>query len=226
MTDSDNLTPEAINALRHEFVVGEDSSGNDITGWLSTLVWNTRNNYLMWPDSTFSAKQVRMLVEGFMAEIERLKKAEKALASWEPTTATPCPNSDGDEDSIASRRLLWWSENYADSGGGGTLAQQLKSCAYVVTKRLEKAEKALGSAYRCLLLFDAGEHLAHDCVSIKRCADALKVETEPTPERCRFEFPLPSWMSPDQDDPCRCDLLEGHKGDHSCEHLKPYQVEA
>lgn len=28
----------------------------------------------------------------------------------------------------------------------------------------------------------------------------------------------PSWMSPDQYDPCRCELPNGHDGDHRCEH--------
>jgi len=38
--------------------------------------------------------------------------------------------------------------------------------------------------------------------------------------RCKHEFPLPGWMSPDQEDPCRCDLPTGHEGAHSCEHLR------
>lgn len=74
----DDITPEAINALLHEYVVGETRSGQPITGWLSTLVWNTRNNYLAFPESTFEAKQVRMLVEGFMAEIAELREAVDA----------------------------------------------------------------------------------------------------------------------------------------------------
>lgn len=49
-----------INALRTTY---ED------TGWLSTLVFNTRNSYLAFSQVTFSAAQVRMLVEGFLAEL-------------------------------------------------------------------------------------------------------------------------------------------------------------
>lgn len=30
----------------------------------------------------------------------------------------------------------------------------------------------------------------------------------------------PSWMSPDQYDPCRCDLPRGHEGPHECEHSR------
>lgn len=55
---------EAINALRTTF---ED------TGWLSTLVWNTRNNYLGVPGHTFTGAQMRMVVEGFLAEIASLR---------------------------------------------------------------------------------------------------------------------------------------------------------
>lgn len=40
-----------------------------------------------------------------------------------------------------------------------------------------------------------------------------------TAARCTHEFPLPWWMSPDQESPCRCTLDLGHDGDHSCEHL-------
>jgi hypothetical protein len=39
-------------------------------------------------------------------------------------------------------------------------------------------------------------------------------------KRCSHLFPLPGWMSRDQDDPCRCDLDAGHEGAHSCEHLR------
>lgn len=38
--------------------------------------------------------------------------------------------------------------------------------------------------------------------------------------RCPHEFPLPSWMGPEQDSPCRCDLPVGHIGDHSCRHVR------
>lgn len=64
--EPDWFTPDDINALRTEY--GEDGG----MGWLSTLVWNTRNNYLAMPDCTFSATQMRMVVEGFMAELMAL----------------------------------------------------------------------------------------------------------------------------------------------------------
>ena len=39
-------------------------------------------------------------------------------------------------------------------------------------------------------------------------------------DRCPYEFPLPSWMGKDQDEPCRCDLGVGHTIPHSCPHLR------
>ena len=42
----------------------------------------------------------------------------------------------------------------------------------------------------------------------------------PDDARCTFTWPLPWWMGPEQDDPCRCDLPAGHAGDHSCEHIR------
>lgn len=43
--------------------------------------------------------------------------------------------------------------------------------------------------------------------------------TDPDP-RCRGTLgSRPSWMSPDQYDPCRCRLDRGHDGPHWCEHL-------
>jgi hypothetical protein len=54
-------------------------------------------------------------------------------------------------------------------------------------------------------------------------------ETLPQPQppdpRCRYTFPLPRWMGPDQDDPCRCDLPAGHDGGHSCAHLRRENAE-
>lgn len=66
-TDAPMSETDAINALRHEY----DLNGH--TGWLSTLVWNTRNNYLAWPDGKIEARAVRMIVEGFLAEIATLR---------------------------------------------------------------------------------------------------------------------------------------------------------
>jgi hypothetical protein len=41
--------------------------------------------------------------------------------------------------------------------------------------------------------------------------------------RCTYTFPLPWWMSPDQEDPCRCERGAGHDDDlgHLCEHTTP-----
>jgi len=55
---------QAINALTIDLPGG---------GWLSTLVWNTRNDYLGLPGSTFSAERVQMICEGFLAEVEHLR---------------------------------------------------------------------------------------------------------------------------------------------------------
>lgn len=69
--DADNIqhktavkVSDAINALTTEFPDG---------GNLSNLAWNLRNRYLAWPDSTFDAVEMQMVVEGFLAEIEALK---------------------------------------------------------------------------------------------------------------------------------------------------------
>lgn len=36
----------------------------------------------------------------------------------------------------------------------------------------------------------------------------------------------PSWMSPDQYDPCQCLLAAGHEGEHECEHTRAVEGEA
>lgn len=61
---------DAINALAHEF----PNNG----GWLSTLVWNVRNDYLTWPDGKIDARAVRLIVEGFLAEIEARGSSQEA----------------------------------------------------------------------------------------------------------------------------------------------------
>lgn len=39
--------------------------------------------------------------------------------------------------------------------------------------------------------------------------------------RCRGKLgSRPSWMSPDQYDPCRCDQPKGHDGPHQCQHTR------
>lgn len=65
---------DQINALRHRFDLGQYYENNSGEGWLSTLVWNVRNNYCAWPDGKIQALTVKMLVEGFLAEIEEIKK--------------------------------------------------------------------------------------------------------------------------------------------------------
>lgn len=47
-------------------------------GWLSTLVWNISNRFLAHPDGTFTAGEMRMVVDGFLAEIAAMKEAESA----------------------------------------------------------------------------------------------------------------------------------------------------
>lgn len=61
--------PDAINALQTTY----DPQGDVTEGWLSTLVWNTRNTYLGMPDATFPAEHMRMVCEGFLAEVARLR---------------------------------------------------------------------------------------------------------------------------------------------------------
>ena len=55
---------DQINAL--ETQIGERGS-------LSTLVWNIRNRYLAHPGITFTAAEVRTLVEAFLAEVEAVR---------------------------------------------------------------------------------------------------------------------------------------------------------
>lgn len=50
--------------------------------------------------------------------------------------------------------------------------------------------------------------------------DLLGAQPLPWGDRCRYDFPLPSWMGPDQDTPCRCDLHLGHEGGHACNHTR------
>lgn len=56
---------DQINALRHEFPSG---------GWLTNLVWNVRNNYSAWPEGTTPNETVRMIVEGFLAELAGVRR--------------------------------------------------------------------------------------------------------------------------------------------------------
>ena len=55
---------DIINALHTDLPDG---------GWLSTLLWNTRNTYLSTPEATFSAQQMQMVVEGLLTEVANLK---------------------------------------------------------------------------------------------------------------------------------------------------------
>lgn len=59
-----------------------------------------------------------------------------------------------------------------------------------------------------------------------QCPDCLHFEKERQSEpACRYTFPLPPWAGEDQMDPCRCDLGEGHDGEHSCKHTRRENVE-
>lgn len=62
---------DQINALRTRIPLPKGE-----LGWLSTLVWNVRNEYLMWPDGKIPAQTVQRIVEGFLTEIEMLKAAQ------------------------------------------------------------------------------------------------------------------------------------------------------
>jgi len=42
-------------------------------GWLYHLVWNMRNNYLGNPGGIFTAEEMQMVCEGFLAEVEYLR---------------------------------------------------------------------------------------------------------------------------------------------------------
>lgn len=47
-----------------------------------------------------------------------------------------------------------------------------------------------------------------------------EVDRRPLGGRCHGTLgSRPEWMSPDQYDPCRCRLEDGHDGPHWCEHL-------
>jgi hypothetical protein len=51
---------------------------------------------------------------------------------------------------------------------------------------------------------------------IEQIVRRLYVRMDP---RCKGTLgQRPSWMSPDQYDPCRCTLPRDHEGDHACEH--------
>lgn len=67
-----DVTPDEINALNTSWPMGPNT-----TGYLSNLVWNLRNQYLMWPNSTVDASSVKRLVEGFMAELRTAQSGER-----------------------------------------------------------------------------------------------------------------------------------------------------
>jgi hypothetical protein len=51
--------------------------------------------------------------------------------------------------------------------------------------------------------------------------------TEPETRQCAGKVgKRPSWMSEDQYDACRCKKLNGHDGDHGCEHTDPDLADA
>jgi hypothetical protein len=55
---------------------------------------------------------------------------------------------------------------------------------------------------------------------LREARDLLDAQPLPYGRKCWYSFPLPSWMGADQDDPCRCDLHDGHDGPHECEHTR------
>lgn len=71
--------------------------------------------------------------------------------------------------------------------------------------------------------FEAGSERPEDAgdgdAMYQAFRDWQDFEYPPDP-RCKHEFPLPSWVGPDQADPCRCDLPTGHDGPHLCDHLR------
>lgn len=68
---------DLLNSLRTEYALegGIPEDRRDLTcGYLSTLVWNIRNRYSASPDAaTFTADEMRMVVEGFLAEVVSLR---------------------------------------------------------------------------------------------------------------------------------------------------------
>lgn len=73
--------------------------------------------------------------------------------------------------------------------------------------------------------FLAALAVLEDTLDHDRNRATVNVTTEKD-DRCTYTFPLPDWMGPDQDDPCRCDLGAGHSIPHSCSHLRGEKTEA
>jgi hypothetical protein len=63
--------------------------------------------------------------------------------------------------------------------------------------------------------------------SFTRTATKAHMEIEHPDPRCTVDVgSRPSWMSPDQYDPCRCTLPRGHEGAHACEHTIAKEAKA
>jgi len=95
--------------------------------------------------------------------------------------------------------------------------------------RADQAETALALADRALRdqpmqafrTRAAQMRRAHAIDAVRRALDVSPTEPEPVDPRCTGTLgSRPSWMSPGQYDPCRCDLTTGHDGPHECEHTR------
>jgi hypothetical protein len=76
-----------------------------------------------------------------------------------------------------------------------------------------------------LLLASAKEELASHEQAVRRWRATIteKEQLIRVMEGAPCNYPLgdrPEWMSPDQWDPCPCDLAAGHEGPHFCKHLR------
>jgi hypothetical protein len=73
-------------------------------------------------------------------------------------------------------------------------------------------------AYKAVRSALAEQQIAIPTSTINAVLDALNEMLDP---RCRGTLgDRPSWMSPDQFDPCRCTLPRDHEGAHACEHTE------
>ena len=73
---------------------------------------------------------------------------------------------------------------------------------------------------RQVLILGAGLRLA-DVVRPERPWDEMNAPMPPVDPRCTHVLSRrPEWMSPDQYEPCRCELPAGHEGEHECGHTR------
>jgi len=94
----------------------------------------------------------------------------------------------------------------------GALLARIVATVDAERARVDRAEAALA------LAMDAAESVSAAAASMNRAVNQASVVLDP---RCRGTLGRrPDWMSPDQYDPCRCDLTTGHDGPHECEHTR------